>query len=160
MTEQLIESAAIAAFTSALEEALGDTKFAIAGVWQTTESGVQKGREGASAVVSVGIAVGARMFETFTTPKAQMPVGVTVKVRDELDPTGEAFAAASEAVMDLLQGWQTSIADTKAAFTVSGFNPHGLRVDGGNGVTHSDGAWQLSQSFTLRGIVAAVETES
>lgn len=150
MLEQLIESAVIGAIAAVIPDHVS-----INGAWQAAPSGVVKGHETADAVAYVGVAVGPRAFETFTTPKAMFAVAVSLKVRDERDPQGSTFAACAESILALMQSWQTSLQDVKTAFSVEGFVPHGVRVEGGN-VVRDDAARAtvMTESFTIRGIIS------
>ncbi len=154
MIEKLVEAAVIAKIA-----ALELPGVAVDGFWQTTGTGVPKGREGASSA-ALAVVVAPRSFESFTSAKAQLRVAVTLKVRRDACPTGAELETLASPLFDLLQTWQKSIAQVKADFTLteddgaSLFTPHGFRLDGGDVSTDQEASvWIVSQTFTLRGVI-------
>ena len=150
MIEKDIERATIVAISR-----LGLVNIDIDGYWQPAADGAVKGSECPDNCAILRVAAGPRSFETFSSPRADVPVALSLAVRIEADPTGEALAGYTEPLMALLQGWQMSIESVKNDFSVPGFAPVGLRLDGGD-VGFADKprrVWTVTQKFTLRGVI-------
>lgn len=150
MIEKDIERAVIVAI-----ERLNMPGLDIGGIWQPAEDGFVKGQENPDASAIIRIVAAPRAFETFSTPKAYITVALSLSVRLETAPTGDALAGYTEPLMELLQGWQMSIETVRNDLTVPGFAPCGFRLDGGNATLSGDprNCWNVTQKITLRGIV-------
>ena len=150
MIEKDIERAVIKAVAALRMDGLD-----IGGFWQPAPDGAVKSQETPEASAFLRVAAGTRSFETFSTPRADIPVALSLSVRIETAPTGEALAAYTEPLMALLQGWQMSIETVKNDFAVQGFAPCGFRLDGGEVGTVGEPrrVWTVTQKFTLRGVV-------
>ena len=154
MIEKLLESAIMAQLAAVLPQGTE-----IVGAWQTSAPGVVKGSESGTAAAFVAVAVSPRSFETFTTPKANFAVAISLKVRAERDPQGALFTSCADAMLALLQQWQTSLPAVRTAMSVDGFTPHGMRIDGGQITTDAEAeALVVAESFTVRGIVSQPTT--
>ena len=150
MIEKDIERAVISAISALRMDGLdGD------GFWQSAADGSVKGGEKPQAKAFLRVAAGTRSFEAFTTPRADIPVALSLSVRIEAAPTGGALAGYTEPLMALLQGWQMSIEAVRNDFSVPGFAPVGLRLDGGDVGFAGEPrrVWTVTQKFTVRGIV-------
>ena len=154
MTEALLESAVMARLAEVLPQGVE-----IVGAWQTFAAGLVKGQDTGEADARAEVVASPRSFDNFTTPSANFPIAVTLKVRAERDPQGELFAACADALLALLQSWQTSIAAVKSALAVDGFAPCGVKLDGGEVSFDEDAvAYVVSETFTVRGVVISQQT--
>lgn len=150
MIEKLIEKAAINAF-----DALGIEGLSIDGFWQPADGGIVKSIESFSGTAKLTLHASPRSFQSFTSPVAEIPVSVALAILTERAPDGAALAAFAEPVANLLQSWQTRIADMKSVFTVEGFTPTGFRMDGGDAQMDKGArAWTILYTFTLRGVIS------
>lgn len=149
MIEKLIEKAAIDAF-----DALGIEGLSVDGFWQPAEGGIVKAIESFNGPAKLTVHAQPRAFQTFTSSVAEIPVSVALAIMVECAPDGAALAEFTEPVADLLQTWQTRIADVKSAFTVEGFAPSGFRLDGGDAqIDQGTRTWAILYTFTLRGVI-------
>lgn len=150
MIEKDIERAVISAISALRMDGLD-----VNGFWQLAEDGFVKGGEKPGAKAFLRVVAGTRSFESFTSPRADIPVALSLSVRLETAPTGDALAGYTEPLMDLLQGWQMSIESVKNDFAVQGFAPCGFRLEGGpvDFVGEPRFVWTVSQKFTLRGVI-------
>jgi len=127
----------------------------IDGFWQAVPDGSVKGKERPDARAILRVVAAPRSFESFSSPRADIAVAMALTVRADTAPTGDALAEYTEPLMCLLQGWQESIDSVRNDFTVDGFTPCGLRLDGGDVSSSGDPrhCWVVTQKFTVRGIV-------
>lgn len=150
MIEKLIEKAAIDAFDTLELEGL-----TIDGFWQPAEGGTVKAMESFDGPAKMTVRAQPRSFQSFTSPVAEIPVSVALAILTERAPDGAALAAFAEPVANLLQSWQTRVADVKSVFTVEGFTPSGFRMDGGDAqMDKGSRAWTILYTFTLRGVIS------
>ena len=149
MIERDIEKAVIARV-----KALAVDGLQVVGMWQASAAGIVRGLEGADFTAALSVAAKPKTFQTFSLPTADIPVSLTLSVRAERAPDGDALHDFTAPVAALLDDWQASIASVKTDFTLSNFNPCGFRLDGGEvSFDRNATAWVVTQSFTLRGIV-------
>ena len=150
MIEKLIEKAAIDAFDALELEGL-----TVDGFWQPAEGGTVKAMESFDGLAKMTVRAQPRSFQSFTSPVAEIPVSVALAILTERAPDGAALAAFAEPVANLLQSWQTRIADVKSVFTVEGFTPSAFRMDGGDAqMDKGSRAWTILYTFTLRGVIS------
>lgn len=125
------------------------------GIWQKSPNGRAKGSEDPNAKAFLRVIAAPRSFETFSSPRVDITVALALSVRLETAPTGEEIAAYSEPLFALLQGWQMSIETVRNDFTFPAFTPCGIRLDGGDiGFSGEPrNCWNVTQKFTLRGII-------
>lgn len=147
MIERDIEAAVVAKVA-----ALGLSGVSVDGFWQRSAAGTVKGQELPEHSAFVRITAGLRSFGTFSSPKADVPVAISIGIREETSPDGAAVADFAAPVAALLQRWQSSVDAVKRDFAVKGFSPCGIRIDGGD-VAVNDSFWTVVHRFTVRGIV-------
>ncbi len=149
MVERELEKAIIDAVA-----ALGIEGVALTGAWQGAASGAVKGVESASARAVCAVSVRPRTYETFTTPRADFAASIALAVRREMCPDGAALSGIAGPILEMLDGWQKSIGTLRAALPVDRLGICGLRLDGGEvAFDEGRGAWTVSQTFTIRGVV-------
>lgn len=147
MIEQELEKAIIDAVA-----ALGLDGVALTGAWQG--AGEVKGVENASARAVCAVSVRPRTYETFTTPRADFAASLALAVRREMCPDGSALSGIADPILEMLDGWQRSIETLRGAVKVERLGICGLRLDGGEvAFDEGRGAWTVSQTFTIRGVV-------
>lgn len=76
-------------------------------------------------------------------------------MRADVDKGGANYLDVSDRTSKVLQGWQDKFSAAKTAFDVErGFCTTGFRLDGGDcGMDRDACVWQLSQNFTIYGII-------
>lgn len=127
----------------------------IVGAWSFADEGEVKGTGDASSAV-LAVSAGLRVYDSFQSPQADIPVAVSLSVRRDACPTGREVVEMAGVVLAMLHRWNT---DADALFDdmrLDAFSPAGLRIDGGE-APMNDGeaaAWVFSVSFTLRGCVS------
>lgn len=150
MIEQAIERA-----VAAKVAALGLAALKVDCALSPAATGEVKGAEGADFAAFAKIAASPRAFDTFSLPRADVSVRISLSVRVELAPDGAALAEYSEPLQALLDEWQLSIECVHDDFEVDGFRPVGVRVDGGDvSLDREAGVWRVEQNLTVRGIVS------
>ena len=155
MIEKLIEKAVMDAIT-----ALDLTDLAIGGFWQASESGILKDLERDDVSAVVRVTAKPRRYDSFTTPKCEISVTIVLAVLVDRAPDGAALSATAEPILNLLETWQRDITQVKTAFTVNGFAPSGLRLDGGDAsLDRARNAWLVPMGLTVRGVVTPSTTE-
>lgn len=149
MIERDIEAAVTAKIS-----ALGIEGLDVGGYWQPAGDGRAKGLERPEHSAVVRVAVAPRSFDSFSTPVANFPVSVALAVRRDLSPGGEALAEFAAPLALMMQTWQSDVDAVKNDFSVKGFSPCGLRLDGGDaGADDSLDVWHVVQRFTVRGTI-------
>ena len=150
MIEKQIEQAVLESIAALAMDGLD-----IQGIWQPAENGSVKGSEDPNAKAILRVVAAPRSFDTFSSPKVNVPVSIALTVRKETAPDGEALSAYTQPLFDLLQEWQMSVDSVKNDFTTMNFSPFGIRVDGGDiGFSGEPrNCWTITQKFTLRGVV-------
>lgn len=126
----------------------------IDGFWQTAPGGAVKGMERPEARAVLRVAASPAAFEAFSSPKAEVSVAIALVIRQDISPSGEAIEELTAPVFAMLEGWQMSVELVKNDFTIEGFIPCGIRLDGG-GVEPptANNTWVITQKFTLKGVV-------
>lgn len=126
----------------------------IAGAWTVADEGEVKG-SGDAAAAALAVSVGLRVYDSFQSPQADIPVGLSLTVRRDACPSGREIVEMAGVVLDVLHRWN---ADAEALFdemSLDSFDPAGFRLDGGEPPMYNDSAaaWMFNVSFTLRGCV-------
>lgn len=150
MIEKLIEAAAVAAIA-----ALGIPGSKVEGFWQELQPGDVKGHSDGSTVADIDVLARPRTFQSFSVPKADIALRVSLSVPIERDERGDAFQSAAAEISDLLQTWQLSIVAVKEAFAVDGFAPCGAHLSGGDvSIDSTARKWVIDWTVAIRGVVS------
>ncbi len=101
-----LESKVAAAIQAALAAVVADVK--VYRSWHVEETfGETRNEEDEKSALLVGLALSTFARPTFTAPQMTTNGALTLTVRQELDPSGDLFRAAAEAVDALFQSWQS-----------------------------------------------------
>lgn len=154
MIEKSIEAAVISAIAN-----LNLPGLDIHGFWQDVPPGEIVGMEAAEATAVLVAKASLLKYDTYSSPKAECTVKLSMAVRLERSPTGAELAGLIDPVNSLLRTWQLSLPDLKRDVTPDGFSILGARLDGGDGnYNQANRAWQIGFSLVLRGVVVPVTT--
>ena len=154
MIEQSLEQAVVAKIA-----ALNLPALKVDGVLAPAAEGAVKGAEGADFAAFAKVAASLRAFETFSHSKADVAIRISLSIRADLAPDGAALVEYTEPLQAILDEWQLSIDCVHEDLSVEGFNPVGVRVDGGDvSLDREAGVWRVEQSLTVRGIVQTQTT--
>lgn len=113
-----IEAKIIAAIDAAIRpdsSAPPDVKVQVFGLWQPSLPGIVRNQEDAGAAATIAVGLGTPAVQTYSASAASITGSIVLTVRVELDPTGAALLALSDAIGSLLTGWNS--ANYQAAFT-------------------------------------------
>ena len=126
----------------------------IVGAYEAAEAGEVKGEETAADGIVVGIAVGAPAWDAYLVPSCSMPVALSVAVRREVAPTGDALEKVMAPISNLLMQLQHDATAVDRLLTSEEFQADGVRVDGGPPPSYSSAkhAWTVARTFTVRGV--------
>ena len=109
-----IEAKLIAAISAALASIPNAPKVQIFGLWQPSAAGTVRNQEDPDAVAVIAVGLGTPAVKTYSASEASISGSIALTVRIELDTSGSAFVALSDAVGSLLTGWNA--ANYQAAF--------------------------------------------
>jgi hypothetical protein len=125
------------------------------GAWSYVPAGSVKGEETPEDSISIGVAVGAPVWDQYTVPTCSMPVALAVVIRRETAPDGAALAGIAESIADALQDLQLDAEAVSRSLTSENFDANGVRLDGGPAPTfvRTTNVWRFTRSFTVRGVV-------
>lgn len=152
MIEKDLEQKLVGIFSALNLQSLG-----VSGFWQSAALGTVKGLESGENAAELVVRARPLGFESFTLPKADLSVDLSLAVRVELAADGAALADYFAPIDALLKQWQLSISAVKSDLTLVNFAPVGFRLDGGDASFDSTlSAWSVRQSFTVRGIIKEV----
>ena len=150
IVEAEIEEKIAGLFADALDEA-GLLKPRTELSWGVADPGDVKGRGDASDVI-LSVAVGVRTYPEYVSPQFDLPCAAVLTVRRDVCPTGAALADYIEPILELLHVWQADIDAVCDAFAGTAFRPAGFNLTGGDRM-QTESVWNVSFSFTLRGVV-------
>lgn len=122
----------------------------VCGAWSEAALGQEKGKVDSPDHVVVAVAVGSIYFETFTVTAGDMPVAISVAVRQEIAPDGEKLLDVLGPIADLLIDWQGGEIDE---LSTDNFRVDGVRLDPGDPPVFSPdmNVWRLDRALTVRG---------
>lgn len=122
----------------------------VCGAWSEAAAGQEKGKVDSPDHVVVAVAAGSLYFETFTVTTGDMPVAITVAVRQETAPDGEKLLDVLGPIADLLIEWQGGKIDE---LSTENFRVDGVRLDSGDPPFFLPDAnvWRLDRILTVRG---------
>lgn len=112
--------------------ALAGVKVQVLGLWQPSAIGLVRNLEDPETVATIAVGLGTPAIQTYSASAASITGSIVLTVRVELDPTGAAFVALSDAIGSLLTGWNA--ANYQAAFTAldtEAFNVGDVTTTGG-----------------------------
>lgn len=167
LTSRAIEAKAVAAIRDAMKTL--PASHAVVGNWQPTAYGALKAFENRPSIVAlVEVATDPPNQPTYSAPEATLSMSVRLAVRAQLDPQGETFAAAADALDGLFRDWmRLTYQTTFTALDADGFSVDGLSVSGSAPSLDTDeqiasAAWtlDLSGAFAHADDTAATSTET
>ena len=137
---QDIEAKLIAAIDAAIHPdsprpdspALPDVKVQVFGLWQPSVLGTVRNQEDPDTVATIAVGLGTPAVKTYSASEASISGSIVLSVRIELDTSGAALLALSDAIGSLLTGWNA--ANYQAAFTAldtEAFNVGDVTTTGG-----------------------------
>ena len=126
----------------------------VVGAWSIVGEGEVKGESDESGAV-VAVAVAPRSYDGFMSPQADVNCSIALSVRRDTCPTGSDIVELTEPLFQLLDHWNRDEDAVYTDLTTEGFSPGGLQLTGGDGPEYdsASGVWNITQTFTLRGIV-------
>lgn len=104
----------------------------IFGLWQPSALGTVRNQEDPDTVATIAVGLGTPAVQTYSAAAASITGSIVLTVRVELDPSGAALLALSDAIGSLLTGWNA--ANYQAAFTAldtEAFNVGDVTTTGG-----------------------------
>ena len=107
-------------------------KVQILGLWQPSALGTVRNQEDPDTVATIAVGLGTPAVKTYSASEASISGSIVLSVRIELDTSGAAFVALSDAIGSLLTGWNA--ANYQAAFTAldtEAFNVGDVTTTGG-----------------------------
>lgn len=123
-------------------------------MWTPAVNDVLKSFEKASRYNYVTTKVFPRQYDTPTIPTAIVRIDITLNSKYDVDGTGTDYYALSNAIMSMLQRWQTDCSAVCEAFTFEGFSPVGFRIASGDcGVDKTNGVWSFVTSVEVHGVI-------
>ena len=149
MLEKDVEDAIVSAV-----DGLAIQGLVVRGSWQVAAAGLVKGAEG-DCTAALVVKVAPRSFPTFGICEVDLAVTLALAVRADLDADGAKLVEYTDAIGELIQGWNlVEAGDELTDLSVPGvFEPGGVQVTGGTGPEFENGAWTVVQNLTLRGTV-------
>lgn len=131
---QDIEAKLIAAITDAIAPKVQPIapKVQVFGLWQPSALGTVRNQEDPATVATIAVGLGTPAIKTYSASEASISGSIVLSVRIELDPSGAAFVALSDAIGSLLTGWNA--ANYQAAFDTldtDAFNVGDVTTTGG-----------------------------
>lgn len=122
----------------------------VCGAWSEAAAGKEKGEVDSPDHVVVAVAAGSLYFETFTVTTGDMPVAISVAVRQEIAPDGKKLLDVLGPIADLLIEWQGGKIDE---LSTENFKVDGVRLDSGDPPVFSPdvNVWRLDRALTVRG---------
>ena len=149
-----IEAKIIAAIDAAVADIPDAPNVQTFGFWQPSLPGLVRNQEDPATVATIAVGLGTPAVKTYSASEASISGSIVLSVRVELDPTGAAFVALSDAIGSLLTGWNA--ANYQAAFTAldtDAFNVGDVTTTGGAtpSVDYKRKIISVSFPFTLSG---------
>lgn len=141
--------------------ALPGAKVQVFGLWQPSLSGFVRNQEDPDTVATVAVGLGTPAVQTYSASAASITGSIVLTVRVELDPTGAALLALSDAIGSLLTGWNA--ANYQASFTAldtEAFNVGDVTVTGGAtpSLDYERKLITVTYPFTISGCLTTPET--
>lgn len=157
-----IEAKIIAAIESAIHpDSRALPRVQIFGFWQPSLPGIVRNQEDPETAATIAVGLGTPAVQTYSASAASITGSIVLTIRVELDPTGAALLALSDAIGSLLTGWNA--ANYQAAFTAldtDAFNVGDVTTTGGSTpyVDYERKTVTVSFPFTISGCLTNPET--